>query len=42
MQQACSKLYEELAAVDNLAKEVHDLRNKVEQLEARVNAKLRD
>jgi len=32
MQQACSKLYEELAAVDNLAKEVHDLRNKVEHL----------
>lgn len=41
MQQACGKLYEELAAVDSLAKEVHDLRNKVEQLEAQMSAKLR-
>ena len=41
MQQACGKLYEELAAVDSLAKEVHDLRNKVEQLEAHISAKLR-
>ncbi|KAL0031499.1 hypothetical protein WJX77_003677 [Trebouxia sp. C0004] len=41
MQQACGKLYEELAALDSLAKEVHDLRNKVEQLEAQVTAKLR-
>lgn len=41
MQQACGKLYEELAAVDSLAKEVHDLRNKVEQLEAQMSARLR-
>ncbi|DBA76496.1 hypothetical protein WJX79_000257 [Trebouxia sp. C0005] len=41
MQQACGKLYEELAAVDSLAKEVHDLRNRVEQLEGQVSAKLR-
>jgi len=41
MQQACGKLCEELAAVDSLAKEVHDLRNRVEQLEAQVSAKLR-
>lgn len=40
MQRACTKLYLELAAVDTLARQVHDLRQNVEKLEANVTAKL--
>lgn len=41
MQQACANLYEDFAAVDTLAKQVRDVRRKVEQLEAHLNAKLK-
>ena len=40
MQHACTKLYQELAAVDTLAKQVHDLRQSVDKLEANVTVKL--
>lgn len=41
MQEACMKLYEELAAVDVLTKQVQHLRSKVEQLEVHITAKLK-
>jgi len=41
MQQSCIRLYDELAAVEVLAKQVHELRKKVEQLESQVSAKLK-
>ena len=40
MHGACTKLYLELAAVDTLAKQVQDLRQSVDKLEANVTAKL--
>lgn len=41
MQQACLKLYDELEAVNTLAKDVHSLRKKVEQLESHLMAKMK-
>lgn len=41
MQEACMKLYEELATVDVLKKQVQHLRSKVEQLEVQITAKLK-
>ena len=41
MQDACVMLYDKLAALDMMAKQVKELRQKVEQLHLQVNARIK-